>query len=56
MVKSKKYKAGQILEFNFAGSVHQGEVTSVDSDGKVKLFDGKYKYVVQSEKIIKVIK
>ena len=56
MGKRKKYKVGEIVEFNWAGATEKGEVLSVDNEGKHIIFDGKYTYPVQVDKIYKSIK
>jgi len=51
-----KYKVGDRIEFTFAGSLHQGEITDVRKDGNkisYRVIDESYTYPVLQEKVIK---
>ena len=56
MAKRKRYKVGEVVEFTFAGSIERGKIVEVRTSGDFYIFDGKHKYPVESDKIIKVIK
>tara|TARA_R110002153_G_scaffold192419_1_gene345673 strand:+ start:1513 stop:1698 length:186 start_codon:yes stop_codon:yes gene_type:complete len=56
MGKRKWYKVGELVKFNFAGSAEQGKVVEVDKEGKLTIFDGRYKYPALPKDVIKVVK
>jgi len=55
MSKRAKYKQGDRIQFTFAGSLHQGEITDVRKDGNkisYRVVDESYIYPVLQEKVI----
>ena len=56
MAKRKKYKVGEIVEFNWAGATEIGEILSVDKNGKHIIDDGKYTYPIETENILNTVK
>jgi len=55
MTVRAKYKVGDKIEFTFAGSLHQGEITNVKKDGNkitYTVVDEKYTYPVLQEKVV----
>lgn len=56
MAKRKRYKVGEVVEFNFAGIVHKGEIIKIQEEGKYTVSDGQYTYPVRIESIVNVTK
>jgi len=56
MAKRKRYKVGEVIDFNWAGATERGEIIRVTSEGKMTVDDGKYTYPIYADQVINVIK
>ena len=56
MAQRKKYKVGEVVDFNWAGATERGKITEITLEGKITVDDGKYTYPIYAVQIINVIK
>ncbi len=56
MAKRKRYKVGEVVEFNFAGITEKGKIIGIQQESKYIVYDGRYTYPVYSDAILNVLK